>query len=174
MMSLPPVVASRRTEAAANLPDIAARAVIDRGRVYAVGQSGALAAIDLRTGRRLWDVPLAGIYEPWVAGDFIFAISVDSEAICIDARSGRILWVTQLPRFENEKARKNRIVWAGPALASDRLILVSSDDKALAVSPYSGAVLGTMDLRTSSTLPPVFANSTMYLLDDDGDLSAYR
>ncbi len=168
------VVASRRTEAAANLPDIAARAVIDRGRVYAVGQSGALAAIDLRTGRRLWDVPLAGIYEPWVAGDFIFAISVDSEAICIDARSGRILWVTQLPRFENEKARKNRIVWAGPALASDRLILVSSDDRALAVSPYSGGVLGTMDLRTSSTLPPVFANSTMYLLDDDGDLSAYR
>lgn len=168
------VVAVRRTEAAASLPDIAARAVIDKGRVYAVGQSGVLAAIDLRTGRRLWDVPVAGIYEPWVAGDFLFATTLDSEAVCIDARSGRILWVTQLPRFEDEEDRKGRIVWAGPALASDRLILVSSNSEALSVSPYSGAVLGRIELRSASSLSPVFAGGTMYLLDDDGDLSAYR
>jgi len=168
------VVAVRRTEAAASLPDITARAVIDRGRVYAVGQSGVMAAVDLRTGRRLWDVPVAGIYAPWIAGDFLFAITLDSEAICIDARSGRILWVTQLPRFEDERARKDRIVWAGPALASDRLILVSNNGEALALSPYSGAVLGRIELDSGSGLAPVFANGTMYLLDDDGDLSAYR
>ena len=169
-----PVVAVRRTEAAASLPDIAARAVIDKGRVYAVGQSGVLAAVDLRTGRRIWDVPVAGIYEPWIAGDFLYAITLDSEAVCIDARSGRILWVTQLPRFEDEEARKGRIVWAGPALASDRLLLVSSNGEALSVSPYSGAVLGRIELRSASSQSPVFAGGTMYLLDDDGDLSAYR
>lgn len=168
------VVAVRRTEAAASLPDIAARAVIDKGRVYAVGQSGVLAAIDLRTGRRIWDVPVAGIYEPWIAGDFLFAITLDSEAVCIDARSGRILWVTQLPRFEDEESRKGRIVWAGPALASDRLILVGSNSEALSVSPYSGAVLGRIELRSAGSQSPVFAGGTMYLLDDDGDLSAYR
>ncbi len=168
------LVAVRRTEAAASLPDIAARAVIDKGRVYAVGQSGVLAAIDLRTGRRVWDVPVAGIHEPWIAGDFIFAITLDSEAVCIDARSGRILWVTQLPAYEDERAKRDRIVWAGPALVSDRLILVSSTSEALSVSPYSGAVLGKIELRESSSLAPVFANGTMYLLDDDGDLSAYR
>ncbi len=168
------VVAVRRTEAAASLPDIAARAVIDRGRVYAVGQSGILAAIDLRTGRRLWDVPVGGIYEPWIAGDFLYAITLDSEAVCIDARSGRILWVTQLPRFENEKSRKGRIVWAGPALVSDRLILVGSNSEALSLSPYSGAVLGRIELNEPSSLAPIFANASMYVLDDDGDLSAYK
>lgn len=168
------VVAVRRTEAAASLPDIAARAVIDRGRVYAVGQSGILAAIDLRTGRRIWDVPVGGIYEPWIAGDFLYAITLDSEAVCIDARSGRILWVTQLPRFENEKSRKGRIVWAGPALVSDRLILVGSNSEALSLSPYSGAVLGRIELNEPSSLAPIFANASMYVLDDDGDLSAYK
>jgi len=168
------VVAVRRTEAAASLPDIAARAVIDKGRVYAVGQSGILTAIDLRTGRRLWDVPVAGIYEPWIAGDFLFAITVDSEAVAVDARSGRILWVTQLPRYDNEAKQKGRFVWAGPVLASDRLILVGSNGEALSLSPYSGAVLGKIELRAGTTLTPVFANSTMYLLDDSGDLSAYR
>ncbi|MBY0511934.1 MAG: PQQ-like beta-propeller repeat protein [Rhodospirillaceae bacterium] len=168
------VVAVRRTEAAASLPDIAARAVIDKGRVYAVGQSGILVAIDLRTGRRLWDVPVAGIFEPWIAGDFLFAITIDSEAVGIDARSGRILWVTQLPRYKDEEEKEGRIVWAGPALASDRLILVGSNGEALSLSPYSGAVLGKIELRAGATLSPVFANSTMYLLDDDGDLTAYR
>lgn len=168
------VVAVRRTEAAASLPAITARTVIDKGRVYAVGQSGMLAAVDLRTGRRVWDLPVAGIHEPWVAGDFVFAITLDSEAICIDARSGRIIWVTQLPRFEDEKNRRDRIVWAGPALVSDRLILVGSTGEALSVSPYSGAVLGRIELRDPSSLSPVFANATMYVLDDDGDLTAYR
>ena len=168
------VVATRRTEAAASLPDIAARPVIDKGRVYAVGQSGRMVAIDLRTGSVLWEVPIAGIYEPWIAGDFLYAVSVDSEAICVDVRSGRIVWVTQLPGFEDEKRKKGRLVWAGPALASDRLILVGSNGQALSLSPYSGGVLGKVDLESSASLVPVFANSTMYVLDDDGQLSAYR
>ena len=46
------LVAVRRTEAAANLPDIAARAVIDKGRVYAVGQSGRMVMRILPLARR--------------------------------------------------------------------------------------------------------------------------
>ena len=168
------VVTVRRTEAAANLPDIAGRPVIDSGRVFAVGQSGLLVAIDLRTGRRAWEAPVPGIYQPWVAGDFIFAVSIDSEAVCIDARSGRILWVTQLPRFEDEDDQDERLIWAGPALASDRLIVVGSHGRALSLSPYTGAVLGQIELRDGTTMPPVFASKTMFVLDNDGDLTAYR
>jgi outer membrane protein assembly factor BamB len=168
------VVAVRRTEAAASLPDVAGRPVIDRGRVYAVGHSGILVAIDLRTGQRVWDAPVAGVYGPWIAGDFLYVISLDSELVCIDVRSGRIIWVTQLQRFKKEEDKKGRIVWAGPGLASDRLIVVGDHEQALAVSPYSGEVLSRMKLAAPATLAPVFAKSTMYLLNDKGDLTAYR
>ncbi|MSO98292.1 MAG: pyrrolo-quinoline quinone [Rhodospirillaceae bacterium] len=168
------VVAVRRTEAAASLPDITARPVIDRGRVYVVGHSGLIVAIDLRTGQRVWDAPVSGVYGPWIAGDFLFVISIDSEVVCIDVRSGRILWVTQLPRFEDEEDKDGRIVWAGPVVASDRVIVVGSNEEALSLSPYSGAVIGRLELDAAATLPPVLANSTMYLLNDDGDLAAYR
>jgi outer membrane protein assembly factor BamB len=168
------VVAIRRTEAAASLPDIAARPVIDRGRVYAVGQSGLIVAIDLRTGNRLWEAPVAGIYQPWVAGDFLYTVTIDAEAVCIDARSGRILWVTQLRAWEDENGREDRVIWAGPVLASDRLILVNSLSEAISISPYSGEVLGQIELPASVTMAPVFANATMFILDDDGDLTAYR
>jgi outer membrane protein assembly factor BamB len=168
------VVAVRRTEAAASLPDIAARPVIDRGRVYVVGHSGVIVAIDLRTGQRVWDAPVSGVYGPWIAGDFLYVISIDSEVVCVDVRSGRILWVTQLPRFEDEEDKDGRIVWAGPVIASDRLIVVGSNEQALSLSPYTGTVMSRMDLAAPATLPPVLANSTMYLLDDAGDLIAYR
>ena len=168
------VVTVRRTEAAASLPDIAGRPVIDRGRVFAIGQSGLLVAIDLRTGRRVWEAPVPGIYQPWIAGDFVFAVTIDSEAVCIDARSGRILWVTQLPRFKDEEEQEDRLIWAGPAVASDRLIVVGSDGRALSLSPYTGAVLGQIELSDGTTLPPVFARKTMFVLGNDGELTAYR
>jgi len=75
---------------------------------------------------------------------------------------------------KDEKEKKKRIVWAGPALASDRLILLNSQGQAFSLSPYSGEVLGKIELKGAATMAPVFANATMYVLDDDGDLTAYR
>jgi outer membrane protein assembly factor BamB len=143
------VVAVRRTEAAASLPDVAGNPVIDRGRVYAVGHSGILVAIDLRTGQRIWDVPIAGVSQPWIAGDFLYALTLDAEVACVDVRSGHIV-------------------------ASDRLIVVGSHEEALSLSPYNGEVMSRLKLAAPATLPPVFAQKTMYLLNDDGDLVAYR
>ena len=168
------VIAVRRTEAAASLTDISGRPVIDRGRVYAVGHSGILVSIDLRTGQRVWDVPVPGVYQPWISGDFLYATTLDAEVVCIDVRTGQILWVTQLKRFEDEDDPDDRIIWTGPVIASDRLIVMSSDERALSLSPYNGEVLGEMDMPSSITIPPVFANRTMYVYDDAGDLLAYR
>jgi outer membrane protein assembly factor BamB len=168
------VIAVRRTEAAASLTDISGRPVVDRGRVYAVGHSGILVSIDLRTGQRVWDVPVPGVYQPWIAGDFLYATTIDSEVVCIDVRTGQILWVTQLRRWEDNEDKENRLIWTGPSIASDRVIVFGSNEEALALSPYNGDVLGTLDLRSSTTIPPVFANGTMYVYDDAGDLLAYR
>ena len=168
------VISVRRTEVAANMPDVAANPVIDRGRVYAVGHSGILVAIDLRTGQRVWDAPIAGICQPWIAGDFLFSLTLDAELACIDVRSGHIIWVTQIQRYHDEKGKRGAIVWSGPGLASDRLIVVGSNGEAMSVSPYTGAVLSRLKLAAPATLPPVFAGKTMYLLNDDGQLTAYR
>jgi len=167
-------VAVRRTEAAASLTDIAARPVIDRGRIYIVGHTGILVAIDLRTGQRLWDVPVPGTNTPWIAGDFLYAVSLDAEVVAIDVRTGQLLWVTQLQKFEDMEDEEGRLYYTGPVLASDRLIVTSSDGRALALSPYSGDVLGVEDLPDPVNLPPVFANSRMYMLSDAGEVLAFQ
>jgi outer membrane protein assembly factor BamB len=168
------VIAVRRTEAAASLRDIKARPVIDRGRVYAVGHSGVLVAIDLRTGQRVWEVPVPGVYQPWVAGNFLYATSIDSEIVCIDLRTGQIMWVTQLRRFQDDDDQEGRIIWTGPSIVSDRVIVLSSSKEALSLSPYNGDVLGKIKMRASVTIPPIFSNASMYVYDDDGYLLSYR
>jgi outer membrane protein assembly factor BamB len=164
----------RRTRGTTSLSAIRGRPVIDRGVVYATSFGGVTAAINLRTGRRVWDKEIASIESPWIAGDYLYMISVNSELVCINRADGRIHWVTQLPEFEDPKAKSNRIIWTGPVLASDRLIVASSDEEAYSVSPYNGRILGKISLPDSVTISPVVAGDTVYFLSDDAELVAYR
>ena len=163
----------RRTEGAASLTDIRARPIIDRGRVYAIGHADLLVAIDLRSGRRLWDREIGGIQSPWVGGDYLFLVNNNNEAVALDGKTGKVLWVTQLQMWDDEEDRTGRIIWAGPILASDRLILASSHGKLLSLSPYNGTVLGT-EKSDGVSIAPSVAQGVVYFLTDDADLVAYR
>jgi len=168
------LVSARRTDAVSTLSQIRGRPIIDRGRVFAVSHGDMMAAIDMRTGQRIWDKPIGGLESPWVAGDYLFLLTNDWELICLSRGNGRVFWVRALPRYENEKDRKGPIIWTGPLLASDRLIVAGSHGEALAVSPYDGRVLGRQELPDGVSVAPIVANRTVYVLTDDADLVALR
>ena len=164
----------RRTDATAALAHIRANPVIDRGRVFAISHSGLMVAIDLRSGTRLWEKGIGGHQSFWVAGDYLFTLTGNEELVAMERETGRILWVRTLPRWEDPEDREGVITWTGPLLVSDRLIVASSDGVAIAVSPYSGNVLGSEDMPDGVSVPPVVAGETVYFLSDDATLSAYR
>ncbi len=164
----------RRTDVVSTLQHIRGRPIIDRGRVFAISHGGVMVSIDLRSGRRVWTRDIGGLESPWVAGDYIFAITNNAELVCLSRDDGRIQWVTGLPAFGDEEDREDPIVWTGPILASDRLIVAGNHGEALAVSPYSGQVLGRLDMPDAVTVPPVVADGTIYFLSDDAELTAYR
>jgi len=163
-----------RGDAVATLADIRGLPVIDRGRVIAASNSGTLTAIDLERGGRLWNASIGSSQTPWVAGDFIYILSSTDELICLTRDEGRVRWIQSLPQFQNEKDREDPIAWAGPVLVGDRLVVTSSAGDALSMSPYTGEALGRIQLPSSAHLPPIVANSTMYLLSDNGELTAFR
>jgi len=165
---------TRRATPLAELNDINGSPVIDRDIVIAVGHAGDMVAIDLRSGTRLWEQEIASLQTPWVAGDFVFVVTTEAQIVCLARNTGRIRWVRQLPRYEDEERRREAIEWSGPVLASDRLIVVSSRGDGIAVSPYSGDILGQLELPDGASLSPVVAGGTIYVLTDDGDLLAYR
>jgi outer membrane protein assembly factor BamB len=156
------------------LSDIDADPVIDNGQVFAVGQGGRMVALELITGQRQWELNIAGISTPWVAGDWIFVVTDDAKLIAIARGNGKIRWITQLPHFEKESKKRGLISYSGPILAGGRLFVTSTTGAMIAVDPDKGTILGQTDIGTSMRQPPVVANSTMYILDDNARLHAFR
>jgi len=148
--------------------------VIADGRVYAIGLGGLLVALDLRSGRRLWERDIGSGETPWLAGAWLFVLSSDQQVIALNRDDGAIAWVAQLPRWENQEKQEDPIRWIGPALAGDRLVLAGSTSQAVAVSPYTGKLLGTQKLSGAASVAPVVADRTVFLITDDGTLLALR
>jgi len=168
------LAAVRRTDVISTLADIRGRPIIDRGRVIAMSHGGQIVAIDLRSGKRIWDRDIGGLESPWVAGDYVFALTNDAEVICLSRNDGRVFWVQGLPRYSDPDNRKDPIIWTGPILTSDRLIVAGSNGEALAVSPYSGKILGSVEMPDGVSVPPIVANGSVYFLANDAELVAYQ
>jgi outer membrane protein assembly factor BamB len=156
------------------LNDIDADPVIDNGQVIAVGAGGRMVALDLITGQRQWEINIAGIATPWVAGDWIFVVTDDDKVLCVYRQNGHIRWITQLPQFEKPKSKKGEVDYSGPVLAGGRLILTGSNGALIFVDPTTGRYLSQTNIGAPVSLPPVVANSTLYVFDDRARLTAFR
>lgn len=163
-----------RTTALGALSAIVASPVIDRGRVFAIGHGGRMVAIELATGQRVWERSFAGVSTPAVAGEFVFVVTTEAEVVALTRGDGKIRWVTQLARFEKPKKRSGAIEWAGPILAGDRLLLVSSQGRMVELDPADGRQVAERRLGAPAYLPPVVANMILYVLTDDGRVQAFR
>jgi outer membrane protein assembly factor BamB len=148
--------------------------VVADGRVYAGSLGGLVLALDLRSGRRLWERTVITANTPAVAGEWLFVLDTEQQLAAIRRTDGVVAWVAQLPRFENEKDQSGPIFWVGPLLAGDRLVVGSNRGRALAVSPYTGAVLGEQSVPGAVAVAPSLAAGTLFLVTDDAYLVALR
>lgn len=156
------------------LSDIDASPVVDRGRVYALGQGGRMVSLDLITGQRLWEMNIAGISTPWISGDWLFAVTDEGLLLCIARTNGKVRWKVQLQRYRHEKSKNGQLIWKGPVLAGNNLVLTNTLGQIVYVRPEDGAVTATVDAGKAFYLPPIVANQTLYTLDESGRLSAWR
>jgi outer membrane protein assembly factor BamB len=133
-----------------------------------------MAAIDLRTGDRVWEQQIGSSHGPWVIGEFVYVLASDNNLVCLMRADGKVRWTRQLQRYEDEESKSDPVIWAGPVLGGNRLIVLSSTGEAMSVSPYTGELIGHQEMSSGGFLGPVIANNALYLLTDDANLSAYR
>lgn len=164
----------RRGSGLAGLTDISALPIIDKNIIIATSFSGQIIALDMRTGRRLWQREVGSAQTPWIAGDFLFMTSTNNEVVALNRNNGTIMWVTSLPRYENPKKKKHPIFWGAPVLAGGRLILAGSDGHVIEILPQDGQIIAQWEAGKSFSIPPLIANEVLYLLDDNGMLYAYK
>lgn len=168
------IASPRGRNSLSDLSAVRGRPMIKDGQVYAVGLGGLMVALDLRSGRRLWEREIASLESPWIAGDWIFVLTTDDQLVALARADAAVAWITQLDGFANMEKRRDPIRWVGPVLAGDRLVVGSSNGRALAVSPYTGKILGEQKLPGATAVAPVVAGDTLYVLTDDATLTALR
>jgi outer membrane protein assembly factor BamB len=156
------------------LVDIDADPVIDRGRVFALGQGGRMASYELVSGQRIWEINIAGIATPAAAGEWVFVLTSDAKLLCVQRASGKIRWLSQLPRYRDEEDKKGVITWRGPVLVNNRLIVANSQGELWNVTSGEGSASLMVDLKNPISVPPIVANNMLYVLDDSGRISAFR
>lgn len=160
----------KRIGGLAGLSDIKAPPVIDKGLVIGISYSGRLAAIDSLTGNRVWQREISGSNTPWMAGNHIFVLSTENQLVAMGRETGTIRWVIGLPRYHKDEP----VIYTGPVLAGGRLILAGTAGRVLEINPETGEILRQWDSGGTVAIPPIVAGGTLYLLTEDGTLSAYR
>jgi outer membrane protein assembly factor BamB len=153
---------------------VRAAPVIDNGLVFAIGLGGLMAALDIRSGRRVWQRDVAGANTPWIAGDFLYVVSTEQKLAALGKDDGAVHWVTDMPRFVNPKRSKGLITWTGPVMVGGKLVLLSDHAKMAVVDPISGALITSAKLSDTASTPPTVAQETVFILTDDAKLTAYK
>jgi outer membrane protein assembly factor BamB len=164
----------RRFDFGAKLSDIVGSPVLSDNVLYAASAAGRMAAFSMRTGNQIWEQRLGSVHSPWVAGDWVYAVSTEAELVALDRRRGFVRWVAPLPRYEDPEDQEGKYLYAGPVMADGRLIIVRSDGEVMVHAVEDGAPLAQWDSGGETILPPIVAGGTLFLLADNGTLTAYR
>ena len=164
------LISPKRTNSLAGITAVKANPIIDGDKVFAAGHSDVLMAIDLRTGRKIWEREISTSNQPWIAGQIMYVLSDNFELIALQKDTGKIVWNKKLPLPEHSTG----LSAIGPVLANNSLIAALSDGHVFAVSPYTGAILGFINVDDEILLPPVISNGVVIFTTNDADLLAYK
>ena len=168
------LASSRGRNSSVDLSAIRGLPVIDQGRLYAIGVGGLIVALDVRSGRRLWEREVGGGQTPWIAGDWLYVQTSGQSLAAISAGDGRVRWLQELPRWDNPAKQRDPIFWSGPLMANGRLLLAGTSSVAVSINPLDGHILGTQSVSSAVSIAPVAASGTVLILCDDGTLQAFR
>ena len=165
-----------RTNALSEIRDIGGRPIIFQTDVYAISHADVMAAVDFRTGAPRWSIPLSGITTPWAAGDVVYAVDLAGRVACISRESGQIYWIHELDPDGSVKKKKKlqRLYWASPVLASNRLIIANNFGDIVALDPKKGTLLKKLKLGSGDLIGPIAVDGMVYVVTDKAELVAIR
>jgi outer membrane protein assembly factor BamB len=174
---------SSRTNALSEIRDIAGRPVLYNGVIYAASHAGVFQAMDAKTGDPKWHLTADSVNSPWIAGDVVFLTTLQGELVCVNRDSGQIYWLKDenagyvkngKTLFGNPKKVGKAPIWAGPVMASNRLVMVNSLDEAVAFDPKTGNKLQTLKLPGAAFITPIAVGDKLFVVTDDAKLVAIR
>lgn len=145
--------------------DIDGQPLLVGDTVYVVSYQGRIGAIS-RTGRGIWYQDGSSVHGPAFGLQQVYVAEVDGKVKALRATSGGVLWTN-----EDLSYRKlNR-----PAVAGGYLLVADFEGYLHALSQTDGRIVGRTRVDSSGiSAPMVTDGDVIYILDNDGGVSAYQ
>lgn len=171
------VLGERPGRALSKIDDVTGPPVVDGNVVYAGNQSGRMVAVNTGTGNRIWTANDGAIGPMYPIGGSVFALTDTNELVRLDAADGTRVWAVRLPHFVKDRPRRIAEVYAhhGPVVAGGLVRVTSSDAQLRSFDPTDGSLAAITEIPGGgATTAPVVAGRTLYVVNRNGQLLAYR
>ena len=167
------VRAPQRTDATAPVAGIRSHSVIADDQIYTSSNSGMFMVHALYNGQLLWQQPIASQHAPWVAGNVVFVLTRDAQLVALWRRDGRVKWVTQLPRHEEDDADET-YAWNRPMVINGYVTVTGAHGKVRVYDPANGTLRAKYAVPEESYTAPIVAGAQVYVLTQDARLHLLR
>jgi len=167
------LVSNRYAASQSSISAIKANPVIDGEKVYAIGNSKTLAAIDTITGERLWDKPISGSYQPIVSEEYMFVLSNNNFLTALDKSNGETLWSKKLD-LSGEGKDNTGLFALRPLLVEGYILVAVSNGIIFKVSAADGQIVDTFDLGSELSVSPIAVNGNIIFTTPNAELIIYR
>jgi outer membrane protein assembly factor BamB len=134
---------------------------LDGDRLYAAAYSGAVVAVEARTGKDVWSAALPAASRVLAGGGFVFAVTPAS-VVALAPASGAVLWTTPLEGSPG----------GTPAVAGKWLLVPAGPGGLRWLEAASGRPLRHFDPGTGILASPGVGAGRVYVLSNGGDLFA--
>lgn len=146
--------------------------IIDNNAVFAISHSGRMLALDIASGRLIWDKNMGSANTPWLAGNMLYTTTIEGSIIAVHTSNGLVNWRTPIARFEDEKDKEDAIAWSAPVMANGQLWVVNSLGEVITLNPKDGTITATHKLGGKLYIAPMVVNDTLYIVANDGTIHA--
>lgn len=132
--------------------------------IYTVSSRGNLSAIELRSGRVLWQRQYSSFRQIAISGNSIFVTDVKGHVYAVDRNDGLELW--------SQLALTNRGV-TGPAVIGDYVVVGDFEGYLHWLDQETGEIVARHNVDSSGIFAtPTVVNGVLYSQSRDGDLEA--
>lgn len=164
------MVSNRQAYSSTYLHSIKASPVIDGETAYILGNADILAAIDIRSGSRVWKKEIGGINTPLLSGNTLFVVSNDNDLVAIDKINGNILWATPVELG----GKSTEVTPFSPLLLNNQLVVTLSNGRVITYNPQNGKKINVVELDENLNSAPIAAQGYVIFVTNKAKLLAYK
>ena len=162
------LISNHRAYSSTYLYTIKSSPIIDGEKVYVLGSSNVLAALDIRSGERLWEKAIGGTQTPLLVADTLYLVDNNNQLIAINKNNGDLLWSTNIDMTDKEA-----IAYA-PLMLDGTLVVALSDGYVHTYDAKNGKPLNSIDLDENLNSSPISAEGYIIFTTANAKVLVYK